>query len=69
MSIIACETLNVVFLMSLQALKEAWHGRLLSYFSIPMKDLAVEAEQGWAWGTLTGQGGARNQPLLLESSV
>lgn len=55
--------------MSLQALKEACCGRLLSYFNIPMKDLAVEAGRGMSSGAPAEQGGARNQPLPLESSV
>ena len=69
MSIIAYETLNMVFLMSLQALKEAWHGRQLSYFNIPVKDLAVEAGRGMGSGAFTEQRGVRNQPLPSESSV
>jgi len=69
MSIIVRETLNVIFLMSLQALREAWHGRLLSYFNIPVKDLAVDAGRGMGSGALTERGGVRNQPLPLESSA
>lgn len=69
MSITACETLNVIFLMSLQASKEAWHERLFSYLNIPVKDLAVEAEDGWAWGAPAEQSGVRNQPLPSESSA
>lgn len=69
MSIIAHVTLNVIFLTSLQALIEAWHGRQLSYFNIPMKDLAVEAGRGTSLGAPAKQGGVRNQPHPLESSI
>lgn len=51
MSITAYETLNVIFLMSLQDLKEAWHRRQLSYFNIPRKYLAVEAGRGLGLGS------------------
>lgn len=64
MSITACETLNAIFLMSLEALREAWCGRLPSYFNMPMKDSAVQA-----WGALAERGEARNQPLPSESTV
>lgn len=69
MSITAHVTLNVLFLTSLQALKEAWHRRQLSYFNIRMKDLAVEAGRGISLGAPAEQAGVRNQLLPSNSSI
>lgn len=63
MSIIAYETLNVIFITLLQAFKKARHGRKPLYFNIPVQDLAVQAgrEMGLE-GTCTARWGEK--PIL-----